>query len=100
MKLSANISFLFGEVPLLLFAFAQHDSSGGSIFPGVWSAMLAARSLGVGSALTSVMAFRGDEVLEILAAWGAAGGPEDVDGDGTVGFGDVLLVLANWGACA
>jgi nitroreductase len=56
----------FGEVPLLLFAFAQHDSSGGSIFPGVWSAMLAARALGVGSALTSVMAFRGDEVLEIL----------------------------------
>jgi hypothetical protein len=40
------------------------------------------------------------DVLAVLGAWGAKGGPEDVDGDGTVGFGDVLLILANWGACA
>lgn len=40
------------------------------------------------------------EVLAILAAWGNDGGPEDVDGDGTVGFGDVLLVLTNWGPCS
>ncbi len=57
----------FGEVPLLMFGFAQHDPSGGSIFPAVWSAMLAARADGVGSAITSVLAFRLDEVLEILA---------------------------------
>ena len=52
--------------PLLLFGFARGDSSGGSIFPAVWSAQLAARAEGVGSALTSVLAFRSAEVLEIL----------------------------------
>ena len=34
----------FAQVPLFLFPFAQHDPSGGSIFPAVWSAMLAARA--------------------------------------------------------
>ena len=48
----------FADVPLLLFAFAQFDPTGGSIFPAVWSAELAARGEGVGSALTSVLAFR------------------------------------------
>jgi nitroreductase len=52
--------------PLLLFGFAKGDSSGGSIFPAVWSAQLAARAEGVGTALTSVLAFRAAEVLEIL----------------------------------
>lgn len=56
----------FTDVPLLLFAFAQLDPSGGSIFPAVWSAMLAARGEGVGSALTSVLAFRANETLELL----------------------------------
>jgi nitroreductase len=56
----------FGEVPLLLFGFAQHDPTGGSIFPAVWSAMLAARGEGVGSALTSVLAFRADETFHVL----------------------------------
>ena len=40
--------------PLFLFGFAKLDTSGGSIYPSVWSAQLAARALGVGSALTSV----------------------------------------------
>lgn len=56
----------FAEVPLLLFGFAQHDPTGSSIFPAIWSAQLAARAEGVGSALTSVLLFRNDEVLEIL----------------------------------
>ena len=56
----------FADVPLLLFAFAQFDPSGGSIFPAVWSAMLAARGEGVGSALTSVLAFRNDETFDAL----------------------------------
>ncbi len=56
----------FEEIPLLLFAFAQYDPTGGSIFPAVWSAMLAARGDGVGSALTSVLAFRTADVLELL----------------------------------
>ena len=33
----------FEIYPLLLLAFAQHDPSGGSIYPAVWNAMLAAR---------------------------------------------------------
>lgn len=61
----------FEQYPLLLFGFAQHDPSGGSIYPAIWNAMLAARGEGVGSALTSALAFRKDDVLPIL------GVPED-----------------------
>src|SRR5260370_28591346 len=57
----------FEEVPLFLIAFSLGDRSGGSIFPAVWSAQLAARAEGVGSALTSALrAFRGPEALELL----------------------------------
>ena len=57
----------FEDVPLFLIAFSRGDSSGGSIFPAVWSAQLAARAEGVGSALTSVLgAFHGAEAMEIL----------------------------------
>ncbi len=56
----------FEGYPLLLFSFAQLDASGGSIYPATWSAMLAARAEGVGSALTSVFQFQIDPVLEIL----------------------------------
>lgn len=56
----------FADYPLLLFAFDQFDTSGGSIFPAVWSAMLAARAEGVGSSLTSILMVRGDEVPQIL----------------------------------
>ena len=61
----------FETYPLLLFAFARSEGAGSSIFPAVWSAMLAARAEGIGSALTSVLAFRADEVTGIL------GIPED-----------------------
>jgi len=57
----------FEAVPLFLVAFARGDSSGGSIFPAVWSAQLAARAEGVGSALTSVLgAFHEAEAMAIL----------------------------------
>ena len=56
----------FEKYPLLLFAFSKFDPSGGSIFPAVWSAMLAARAEGVGSALTSVLALRNDETQQVL----------------------------------
>jgi nitroreductase len=57
----------FEEVPLFLMAFSRGDPSGGSIFPAVWSAQLAARAEGVGSALTSVLGiFHGPEALDIL----------------------------------
>jgi nitroreductase len=63
----------FADVPLLLFAFAQGDASGGSIFPAVWNAMLAARALDVGSSLTSVLFMRQQEVLDILRVPSDAG---------------------------
>jgi nitroreductase len=56
----------FESYPLFLFAFSQFDTTGSSIFPAVWSAMLAARAEGIGSALTSVLLFRAGEVLEAL----------------------------------
>ncbi len=57
----------FEEVPLFLFGFVQADPSGGSIFPAVWSAQLAARAQGVGSSLTGVLSFfHPDEVFDIL----------------------------------
>jgi nitroreductase len=57
----------FEEVPLFLIAFSRGDLSGGSIFPAVWSAQLAARAHGVGSALTSVLGiFHGEEAMQIL----------------------------------
>jgi nitroreductase len=56
----------FEEAPVLLFAFAQSDVSGGSIFPAVWSAMLAARVEGIGTTLTTILAFRKAEVFELL----------------------------------
>jgi nitroreductase len=57
----------FEDVPLFLFGFAQHDPSGGSIYPAVWSAMLAARTHGVGSSLTSVLGFfHPRETLDVL----------------------------------
>jgi nitroreductase len=56
----------FEEYPLFLFGFAKHDNSGGSIYPSVWSAQLAARALGIGSALTSVLVFQAPAVMEIL----------------------------------
>jgi nitroreductase len=56
----------FAEYPLLLFGFIQHDPTGGSIYPAIWSAMLAARSQGVGSSLTSVLMFQNEAVLDLL----------------------------------
>jgi nitroreductase len=66
-KSAQHLADHFEDVPLLMFGFAQGDRSGGSIFPAVWSAQLAARADGVGSALTSVLGgYHGPETLEIL----------------------------------
>ncbi|HEY1832715.1 MAG TPA: nitroreductase family protein [Acidimicrobiales bacterium] len=74
----------FEDVPLYLFPFSQHDPTGGSIYPAVWSAMLAARAEGVGSCLTALLQFfHPAETLEIL------GVPTDEGWilSGTVSFG-------------
>ncbi len=56
----------FADYPLLLFGFVEADPTGGSIFPAVWSAMLAAHSHGVGTALTSVLTFKKAQVFDVL----------------------------------
>ncbi|MDH3678425.1 MAG: nitroreductase family protein [Acidimicrobiia bacterium] len=63
----------FADYPLLLFAFQRGDTSGGSIFPSIWSAQLAARAEGVGSSLTTVLAFKGDAVPDLLGVPGDEG---------------------------
>ena len=39
------------------------------------------------------------DILAVLSAWGREGGAEDLDGHVIVGFGDILVVLAAWGPC-
>jgi nitroreductase len=66
-KSSTWLAEHFEQVPLFLFGFAQHDPSGGSIFPAIWNAQLAARAEGVGSSLTSILGvFHDAETKEIL----------------------------------
>jgi nitroreductase len=69
-RLRASVQHLadgFDSVPLMLFAFTRGDQDGASIYPAIWSAMLAARAEGVGSALTNVLGlFRADVTKAIL----------------------------------
>ncbi|MGP0030215.1 MAG: nitroreductase family protein [Acidimicrobiales bacterium] len=84
----------FEEVPLFLFPFCQFDPSGGSIFPAVWSAMLAARAEGVGSCLTALLQFfHPAETFEVL------GVPDDQGWilTGCVSFG---YPTGTWGVAA
>lgn len=68
MRSSAWLADHFEQVPLWLMAYSRNDPSGGSIFPAVWSAMLAAREKGLGTCLTTILGvFRATEVAEVLS---------------------------------
>ncbi len=55
------------EVPLWVLAFSRNDPTGASIYPAVWSMMLAARAHGVGTCLTTILGvFKQAEVGELL----------------------------------
>ena len=55
------------QVPLWLFFYARGDQSGASIYPAVWSAMLAARGYGVGTCLTTILGeFKAAETDKLL----------------------------------
>lgn len=57
----------FAQIPLVVLPFHRNDPSGASIYPGVWSLMLAARGKGVGTTLTTVLGiFKGKEVADLL----------------------------------
>jgi nitroreductase len=54
-----------GEAPLILFAFGLPDDEP-SVFPAMWSACLAARSLGIGSVFTRILVRDAQEEIEHL----------------------------------
>ena len=70
-KLHSSLQYLadhYEDVPLVFLAFSpKGDTSGASIAPAVWSAMLAARAEGVGSTLTGLLgAFNREAAYEVL----------------------------------
>lgn len=55
------------QVPMWLLVFSRNDPSGASVYPAVWSAMLAARAHGVGTCLTTVLGmFESAAVFDLL----------------------------------
>lgn len=57
----------FDVVPLVVLPYHRNDPTGASIYPGVWSLMLSARSHGVGTTLTTILGvFKQNEVAELL----------------------------------
>lgn len=57
----------FADVPLVVFPFSRNDPTGSSIYPATWNLMLAARGHGVGTTLTTILAyFKGAELFELL----------------------------------
>lgn len=57
----------FAQVPLVVLPFHRNDPSGSSIYPAVWSLMLAARANDVGATLTTVLGiFKQKEICELL----------------------------------
>jgi nitroreductase len=57
----------FDRVPLVVLPYHRNDPSGASIYPAVWSLMLAARSQGVGTTLTTVLGiFKSQELADLL----------------------------------
>ncbi len=40
-----------------------------------------------------------EDLLELLDSWGETDSPGDLDGDGTIGPGDLAIILGHWGPC-
>ena len=67
MRSSQWLADHFADLPLVILPYHRNDPSGASIYPAVWSMMLAARGRGVGSTLTTVLGqFRHTEVAALL----------------------------------
>ncbi len=57
----------FKDTPLVVLPYHRNDPTGASIYPAVWSLMLAARRHGVGTTLTTVLGiFKHEEVADLL----------------------------------
>jgi nitroreductase len=78
MKSSRYLAEHFAEVPVFIVACIRHDGQppgfmqGASIYPAVQNLMLAARSIGLGTTLTTIHRYRHDEFRRVL------GIPDDV----------------------
>lgn len=67
MRSSRWLAENFAGVPMWLFAYSRNDPTGASIYPAVWSAMLAARAHGVGTCLTTILGtFEAAATSEVL----------------------------------
>lgn len=67
MRSSAWLAENFETVPLWILVFSRNDPTGASIYPAVWSLMLAARAHEVGTCLTTILGiFKAQEVFELL----------------------------------
>jgi nitroreductase len=68
MRSSTWLAENFETVPLWIFFFSRNDPTGSSIYPAVWSAMLAARADGIGTCLTTILgAFEAEKTLDLLS---------------------------------
>lgn len=57
----------FASVPLVVLVFSRNDPDGSGIYPAVWNMMLAARALGIGATLTTVLHhFASHELNDLL----------------------------------
>lgn len=67
MRSSQWLADNFEVVPTWLFVFSRNDPTGASIYPAVWSAMLAARGHGVGTCMTTILGiFEQEATYELL----------------------------------
>ena len=66
-KSAAWLSENFHKVPAMFVVLSRNDPTGSSIFPAIWSLMLAGRAHGVGTCLTTVLGmFKPQQAFKIL----------------------------------
>ena len=66
-KSATWLSENFHKVPAMFVVLSRNDPTGSSIFPAIWSLMLAGRAHGVGTCLTTVLGmFKPQKAFEIL----------------------------------
>lgn len=67
MRSSQWLADNFEQVPLWFMVFHRNDPSGSSIYPAVWNLMLAARGLGIGTCMTTILGFlKADDTFDVL----------------------------------
>ena len=66
-KSAAWLSENFHKVPAMFVVLSRNDPTGSSIFPAIWSIMLAGRAHGIGTCLTTVLGMlKPEKAFEIL----------------------------------